>query len=286
MKDGTFSIEVKKANITCHSVEAGFYDRIHIEIFNEYEDRRIEHNLSLIDQLIDLSARYICIDVGAGTGNLTRFELRRYEEVIATDISLDMLKEIRKNDHLNKVRCDAEHLPFREEVASLISMFSVLHHLHDPSSAIREMFRCLRKTGALYIDHEPSILRLRRFSNLLGILLAGLVIVGVSFMRPSRPEDAPKFPILDYSKAEPRARSGFYVKDLCSTLEGKGMKIILAESYYWLTPLFLVGHRNFWKLSHHVRRLLINYLIKTNFLIAKLPYSGNFGRAICVIAKK
>jgi len=279
----TPSIEVKKSNIILHFVEAEFYDRIHLEIFNEYEKRRIARNLSLIDQLIDNPS--LCIDIGAGTGNLTRFELRHYNKVVATDISVNMLKKIRRNDNLNTVRCDAEHLPFREEVATLISMFSVLHHLYDPSSAIREMLRCLRKGGVLYIDHEPCHLRLRRFSDLMNMLVSGLCIFGASFIGIRCLEETPQFPILNYSKAEMHA-SGFYVKDLSSTLKSKGMKIILAKSYYWLTPLFLIGHQDFWRLSYRVRRLLTICLIKANFLIEKLPFSGKLGRAICVIAKK
>jgi ubiquinone/menaquinone biosynthesis C-methylase UbiE len=284
------SIETKKSNILLHDIEARFYERMRLEIFNEYEERRVARNLSLIDQLFNDRMRVhpkLCIDVGTGTGNLSRFELCRYDRVVATDISANMCKTARakiESDAIDHVVCDAENLPFREEIASLISMFSVLHHLPAPLCAMREILRCLEKGGLVYIDHEPRHLRFRFFSDFMHMLMSSLILLLGSFFGKQYVEGTSQ-QNLDHSKTDVQSQ-GFRIEDLALTLKKIGMKIIFAESYYWLSPIYLVDCADFWRLSQRYRRVATTCLIKANFLLEKLPFFGKLGRAICVIAKK
>jgi len=103
------------------------------------------------------------IDVGCGTGFVTGFELPHYTLVIATDISRKMLKvakrRLKNAKASNLVVCDADFLPFRSNVADLVSVSSVLHHLPKPFSTFHEISRVLKKGGFIYITREPSFQR-------------------------------------------------------------------------------------------------------------------------------
>jgi ubiquinone/menaquinone biosynthesis C-methylase UbiE len=49
------------------------------------------------------------------------------------------------------VRCDAHHLPFRDEVFDICEASEVLEHLHDPLKGLAEMRRVLKTGMKLFV---------------------------------------------------------------------------------------------------------------------------------------
>jgi demethylmenaquinone methyltransferase/2-methoxy-6-polyprenyl-1,4-benzoquinol methylase len=102
------------------------------------------------------------VDVGCGTGNLTRALLEKLSpdgRVVATDISSQMLKRARKKVLDTRVEwqlCDATRLPLDNESVDRIICFSVWPHVDDPNAAIEEFKRVLRPTGSLHVWHLSS----------------------------------------------------------------------------------------------------------------------------------
>jgi len=276
-------VDVKKANIRHHDAEAGIFECVHPEGSSVYERSKVSKSLAFIAENSD--ARDLCVDVGCGTGFVTGFELPLYAVVVAVDISRRMLEVARKRlgrfKSLNLIVCDAEYMPFKGEIADLVSVSSVLHHLPKPFSSITDITRVLKEGGFLYVTREPNFQRLRRFSDFFdGVVVRKLA----KFLRDASARWMGRFRSelykgsgvvegLDYAKADVHYATGFLVGQLAEFLRSKSFEPISAYSYHWIYPEFDGG-------------LLTQLLTKSNFLIEKIPFSTELGRYVSLIARK
>ena len=114
----------------------------------------------LID--LGLTPNETVVDVGCGTGNVTRALLARLSpggHVVAVDISRRMLEiakakvlDPRVTWHLANVQA----LPLPDASVDRVLCFGVWPHLEDASAAGREIARVLRPGGSLHIWHLIS----------------------------------------------------------------------------------------------------------------------------------
>lgn len=241
----------------------------------------IRKNLMPIEKIAD--SVDVCLDVGSGTGNLTRFELPIFRSVIAADISTLMLKKLKKKlgsfSNLQLVRCDAENLPFRGCSLDCITMFSVLHHLPHPFESVRTLCKCLKKGGVLYIHHEPNHRKCKRVFDFLNQVMTLLVCLCLrSYLIRSN------MPNLDYSLVDIHPE-GFHVIELSNFLKKLNLSIIVARSYCWLSPIGFPGQL-LSRVPKAYHRLIHLIFVDINRLIEKMPLSSKLGRAILIIAKK
>ncbi|PJE51036.1 MAG: hypothetical protein COV29_02055 [Candidatus Yanofskybacteria bacterium CG10_big_fil_rev_8_21_14_0_10_36_16] len=91
-----------------------------------------------------------CIEVGAGTGEISRFLSQKYK-VVATDISPQMVSEIKKRG-IEAYVCDAEKLPFPNESFDTVISAEVIFYLDNPEKFISEANRVLKPGGRLLIS--------------------------------------------------------------------------------------------------------------------------------------
>lgn len=114
-------------------------------------DRRAEFLAS------GIARRAPVLEIGAGTGEFTRRLAARGLRLVATDLSLDLLRQISTGPGgaRHRVLADAERLPFRTGVFGGVVGSSILHHL-DPPRAIRELLRTLRR-GSPFRFAEPNM---------------------------------------------------------------------------------------------------------------------------------
>jgi ubiquinone/menaquinone biosynthesis C-methylase UbiE len=99
------------------------------------------------------------LEVGCGTGSLTRELVKSDVNVIAIDISPDLLDVARKEVAINKGKFliqNAYQMTFSSETFDAIVGSSVLHHL-DRDKALEEFFRVLRPGGKIFFT-EPNML--------------------------------------------------------------------------------------------------------------------------------
>lgn len=107
-----------------------------------------------------LKAGDTVVDVGAGTGLLTVAAAERVApggDVLAVDISVDALEELRKvctAPNVFYLIGGADVLPLPDESVDAVVTRSVLIYVHDKAEAVREFFRVLRKGGRVSI-FEP-----------------------------------------------------------------------------------------------------------------------------------
>jgi len=89
------------------------------------------------------------LEVGAGWGDLAvRIRDTVGSRVTATDLSARMTHLLRQRQ-LDTVRADAQHLPFPNDSFDVVVANSMLYHVPDPTSAIRQFARVVRPTSRL-----------------------------------------------------------------------------------------------------------------------------------------
>ena len=148
-----------KHNQTQHDKVALTYNSKHSEIYNIYEQNRLEKNLDFCIKYIDCNSIIKILDFGAGTGNLCRIFLEKGCSVTACDVSqksLNVLKDKLHSYNLNAVLYNGLKLPFDDNIFDITATYSVLHHIPDYISAVKEMIRVTKKGGLIYIDHEAN----------------------------------------------------------------------------------------------------------------------------------
>lgn len=107
----------------------------------------------------DLNSGISVLELGCGTGYFTKELVKTKANIIAIDISPELLESAKKNvgeGNIQYVLGNACSMPFEDSVFDVILGSSVLHHL-DIDSALKEVFRVLKKNGIILFT-EPNML--------------------------------------------------------------------------------------------------------------------------------
>lgn len=147
-----------KHNTTAHDKIAGIYNIKHSEIYNDLEQNRLD---AVVIDIIEKTGKKSIevLDVGAGTGNLTKKFIKNNCIVTACDVSKESLALLQKeldSENLKTVLYDGKQLPFADGLFDVVATYSVLHHIPDYFFAIEEMIRVAKEGGLIYIDHEAN----------------------------------------------------------------------------------------------------------------------------------
>lgn len=143
-----------------HMVE--FYDRV----APTYEAWASGFNGKVADKLVELAAPKsgeACLDVGCGTGLVTRRLVKRVlpgGSVVGVDLSARMLDEARRTPMrgLTYMTMAAENLVFRDQGFDLITFGQSLPYMIDPLKSLEEAVRMLRPGGRIALSlHRRSL---------------------------------------------------------------------------------------------------------------------------------
>jgi len=135
------------------------------EIFNQEIDRWKR----IVKQFLNSSDSKILVDIGTGTGfvPLAIVDLLKKESIfICCDISQQVLEVAKNNIRKKSPRCNFKfvkiksqvpfHLPFERNSTNIITINSVLHHIKDTNTFLKEIDRILKPNGIIFIGHEPN----------------------------------------------------------------------------------------------------------------------------------
>jgi ubiquinone/menaquinone biosynthesis C-methylase UbiE len=118
----------------------------------EYERGRPSYPAAALDRLVDelgLDRRSTVVDLGAGTGKLTRDLLPRFGRVVAVEPLAEMRSElVRRLPEVEALAGTAEELPLAAASADAVLVAQAFHWFNG-RRALREIGRVLRPRGGL-----------------------------------------------------------------------------------------------------------------------------------------
>ena len=126
-----------------------------------YTTSAVHKDKAILDRLVALARvnpTDRVLDVATGTGHTAFAFAPHAQEVIATDITPEMLSEgekLRAENGFVDVTfqlADAHDLPFENDSFDIVTCRRAAHHFVDVAQALREMRRVLRSGGQLVID--------------------------------------------------------------------------------------------------------------------------------------
>jgi len=142
--------------------DAATYEGVHGDIFNPIEQQRLHGMLREAFQAVQTGVEQVtALDFGCGSGNLTRHLLELGAYTVSADLSEDFLRDIRRKfagSNLSEtLQLNGKDLSGVSDARfDLVATYSVLHHVPDYLTIVREMCRVLKPGGVLYIDHEAT----------------------------------------------------------------------------------------------------------------------------------
>lgn len=149
-----------KKNIKSHDKISSSYEKLHIEIFNPIEQNRLALHIRNAANLVKTNSnKKIALDYGCGTGNVSKHLADNEFEVYSADVSDKLLKitKSKLKDACNTVKLNGYDLKsFPDNYFDFTAIFSVLHHIPDYLSLIKELIRVTKKNGIVYLDHEQN----------------------------------------------------------------------------------------------------------------------------------
>lgn len=127
----------------------------HFDLIASIYDRLIgPPDTGRLKQLLRLPATGWLLDGGGGTGRVSSHLKASVDNIVVTDLSLQMLKKAQRK----KVSCvlaHAERLPFPDAFFDRVLVVDALHHFCDQQEAIEDLLRVLKPAGRLVIE-EPD----------------------------------------------------------------------------------------------------------------------------------
>jgi len=135
----------KRAVKEYYSTISASYD----ELYGEEQMAKLGEVL----KLLRFEGDDIILDVGCGTGLITKRISEGVGRAVGIDISREMVERGRQCGTEFLV-CDAESLPFRQRVFDKVVSFTVLQNLADPSKTLSEMGRACHGVMVLTVLKE------------------------------------------------------------------------------------------------------------------------------------
>ena len=118
----------------------------------------VERRLALMEPMLPRSSLASnCLEVGCGTGEVSRWLLPRVGKLTVSDISAVLAESVAEQLHCEAVATDACQLDLADESFDLVVSSECIEHTPDPRGAIREMVRVLKPGGALVLTTPNKI---------------------------------------------------------------------------------------------------------------------------------
>jgi len=140
-------METSEANKRFYNLVAYCYDKV---------DGRKEPEEWLDKMIYSLSiGRQDFLDIGAGTGYITKIAAKYFDKVTAYDASESMLLQIPRIANVKTIAGYAENLNrFDWNSFDVVCTFATLHHIKNLVKVFQEIHRVLRTGGIYYSDHD------------------------------------------------------------------------------------------------------------------------------------
>lgn len=154
---------VKRANRRLYDAVADRYETLD----GRRDDALTAWVRDRLEQIAAAHGRGVLLDLGSGSGVITRAADGLFERTIALDLSPRILATAGPiADH--RVAADTDALPLADGSVDVVTCFAVLHHLYDADRLTAEVARVLKPGGVFWSDHDMDEAFYQRFRWLLG----------------------------------------------------------------------------------------------------------------------
>jgi ubiquinone/menaquinone biosynthesis C-methylase UbiE len=130
-------------------------------------------------ETLEIVSHTVALDVGCGTGLLFRHVAPKTEMVVGIDLSHNLLlqakERAKKHPEVHIVQADADLLPFRTEVFSLVFAFTVLQNMPKPVETLEEIKRASKADALIVLTGLKKVFSLVSFADALEA--AGLLVL-------------------------------------------------------------------------------------------------------------
>lgn len=152
-----------------------YYEEIGADFARFMSDYDVERRAAVIADLFPSVRSALALEVGCGTGAITRTFRHRVDHLVVTDLSERLaLETATANNAVGRAE-DAVNLSFADGSFDLVVSSECIEHVPAPARAIGEMLRVLRPGGHLVMTTPNRLwypvvllaqrLRLRRFQG-------------------------------------------------------------------------------------------------------------------------
>lgn len=157
--------------MTCWSKKRTVIDRYNITS-NSYDEQYAEEQnakyAAALKTLNDLSGNVL--DVGCGSGLFFSQIATKTQLIVGVDISHNLLikakAQAKQLSNVHIVQADADHLPFKNGVFSLIFSFTVLQNMPKPKETLLEFKRQAKPDGKIVVTGLKKAFELTDFLDL------------------------------------------------------------------------------------------------------------------------
>jgi ubiquinone/menaquinone biosynthesis C-methylase UbiE len=196
--------------------------------YGEQRNGTIEFRDLIAAQLED---HHLVLDLGCGVGR----EETDFRHLCEFVVGCDYTDAVSRNQHVSaRLRADAYHLPFEDEVFDAVIMDFVLEHLEFAQQGASEISRVLKRGGSLFFRTPNSYHYVALISRLTPHSFHQRVV-----RRLADSEDAMPFKTFYRLNTRHDVRQVF----ACAGLEPTEIRMVEKEPYYlsFAAPAFLLG---------------------------------------------
>ncbi|MFP3909274.1 MAG: class I SAM-dependent methyltransferase [Archaeoglobaceae archaeon] len=145
---------------------------VHDKFFSFFQDEELIWREFLIGKLGDCQK---ILEMGCGTGNLTKILVKAGYHVTAVDISPQMLRKFASNNGCQILLGDAENPPFKEDSFDAVICRNLMCTLPEPEKTLHNWSKLLKQGGKLcIIDKIDTGTNIReRIGHFLVLMLEG-----------------------------------------------------------------------------------------------------------------
>lgn len=128
------------------------YWLIRSEKYNQLNWVTKQSNLDTLIEFCNLKTTDNVLEVGCGTGVVSKALVEQCNQVVASDFSKDMLFQLESNDNIITMCCDLEKMKCFDNCFDKIVGRMVFHHIENLSVGFKNCYNMLKKGGELIIQ--------------------------------------------------------------------------------------------------------------------------------------
>lgn len=155
-------LQVKKANKSFYDIVGASYE----DIDGRRSEDLLDYVSKKLEKIASLTEPDSILDMGCGSGFISRIARQYFRERYALDISHKIVKAI-DDKNLHRITADSDLIPMQDASLSCVAAFAVLHHCYSYVKMFSEINRVLKKGGVFYSDHDMDSFFFNRFRPLL-----------------------------------------------------------------------------------------------------------------------